>query len=76
MDDNSIQQKLGQVVKSFRLQIGLSQEDVAFRAGLHRTYISDVERGSRNISLKAIYSICSALEINPSELFRKIEENE
>lgn len=76
MDNNSIQQKLGQAIKSFRLKLGLSQEELAFRSGFHRTYISDIERGSRNISLKAIYSICSALKINPSELFRKIEENE
>lgn len=49
--------------------LGISQEELAFRSGLHRTYISDVERGFRNVSLENIQNIANALEISISELF-------
>jgi CheY-like chemotaxis protein/DNA-binding XRE family transcriptional regulator len=44
--------------------MGISQEELAWRAGLHRTYIADVERGSRNISLRNIANLASALEMS------------
>jgi CheY-like chemotaxis protein len=57
------------MVKSFRSHLGISQEDLAERADLHRTYISDVERGSRNVSLQSIAKLAGALEVSISELF-------
>lgn len=55
-------------VKRLRIAAGLSQEELASRAGLHRTYISSVERGRRNISLENIYALASALGSDPREL--------
>ena len=50
-------------VRRYRTRLGLSQETVAFRAGLHRTYISAVERGKRSIALDNIEKIADALGI-------------
>jgi transcriptional regulator with XRE-family HTH domain len=59
-----IQLAFGKAVKSLRTEQGMTQEDLAFRTGLHRTYISDIERGSRNISLKSISVIAKALGVS------------
>nr|WP_285829984.1 helix-turn-helix transcriptional regulator [Bacteroides acidifaciens] len=53
----------------YRIRLGLSQEAVAVRTGLHRTYISAVERGKRSISLDNIQRIADALEIETYLLF-------
>jgi len=65
---SEIQEKLGENIREIRKQKGLSQEELAFRSGLHRTYISDVERGERNVSIKNIEKIAWALGVKPSEL--------
>src|SRR5438093_11764870 len=59
----------GRTVRETRLGLGMSQEELAERAGLHRTYISDVERGARNLSLESIDKLATALEISISALF-------
>ena len=59
----------GVSVKSLRARLGISQEELAERADLHRTYISDVERGSRNVSLQNIVRLARALEISVPGLF-------
>ncbi len=46
----------------------MSQQELAFRCGLDRTYIGSVERGERNISLANIHKIAAGLEVRPSEL--------
>jgi transcriptional regulator with XRE-family HTH domain len=65
---------LGQTVKSHRLALGLSQEELAHRAGLHRTYISDVERGARNVSLITLHRFAGALKITLSQLVTIIDD--
>ena len=64
-----IQKKLGERVRSLRLNAGLSQEELAFRSNIHRTYMSEVELGKRNISLKNIEAISKALGISISSSF-------
>lgn len=59
----------GDSVKVWRQQLGISQEELAERAGLHRTYISDIERGARNISLESISKLAAALDLSISSLF-------
>lgn len=59
-------------VKFFRNKLQLSQDELAERANLHRTYVGAVERGERNISLNNIFKLANALEIETKELF---EEN-
>lgn len=66
----NIQKKFGGKLKEIRTQKGLSQEKLAFKSGLHRTYISDIERGARNVSLVNIEKIAKALEVSNSELLK------
>ena len=64
-------------VRKYRLQQNLSQEKLAELSGLHRTYISSLEREQRNISIDNISKIASALEIDPYLLLKKsIEQSE
>jgi len=63
-----IQKKFGDKLRELRKQKGLSQEDLASKSGLHRTYISDIERGSRNLSLKNIDKIAKALGLPTKSL--------
>lgn len=58
-------------VRFYRMKLKLSQEALAEKANLHRTYISDIERGQRNVSLENIYNIAVALEIEPYMLLQK-----
>ena len=64
-----IRLNLGRAIKSRRNEMGISQEELAGRAGLHRTYISDIERGSRNPSLEIIEKLTLALGISLPQLF-------
>lgn len=60
---------LGLRLRELRIQRALSQESLADRAKLHRTYVGSVERGERNISLDAIYALARALDVEVRELF-------
>ncbi len=68
-----IQERFGTAVKFRREELKLTQEDLAGRAGIHRTYLSDVERGARNLSLVNIERLAGALSLKLSELFAAVE---
>jgi len=57
-------------LKRLRTEAGLSQEALADRAGLHRTYVSSVEGGHRNVTLENIFAFAEALGTTPSALVR------
>ncbi|WP_032118901.1 helix-turn-helix domain-containing protein [Clostridium celatum] len=61
--------KFGLNVQKYRIKLGISQEELAELSGLHRTYISSVERGKRSISLNNIEKIAYALKIDIYLLF-------
>jgi len=61
--------KFGERVRFFRKERGLSQEQLAFKADLHRTYIGMIERAEKNITLVNIEKIAKALDIDIKELF-------
>lgn len=64
-------------VKKYRKERRLTQEELAFESGLHRTYISSIERGRRNVSIENIEKIASALHKMPHQLlYYKSEEKE
>jgi len=63
----------GQIPQNKRKKKDLSQEKLAERADLHRTYISDIERGVRNPTITTVFTLCKALEITPAELFKGFE---
>jgi len=58
-------------VRKYRIKQNLSQEELAEKAGLHRTYIGSVERGERNITINVMEKICIALEISIIDLFKE-----
>lgn len=62
----------GQVVRALREERGLSQEEFATRAGVHRTYMGGIERGERNPTLTTIHKIAAALTVPPYKLLEKI----
>ena len=61
--------KFGQKVREERARLGLSQEELAGRAGVHRTYIGMIERAEKNITLESIEKIAKALKINIADFF-------
>lgn len=65
-------QKLGNNIKQLRLDLGLSQEQLAEKANLHRTYIGAVERGERNISLDNIIALAHGLGVSVVNLLEGI----
>ena len=67
-----IEKNFGLAVRKWREKLRLSQEDLAKRADLHRTYICDIERGARNVSLKNVEKIVDALGIPLTTLFAEL----
>lgn len=65
----NICEKFGRNVKKYRLEANISQEKLGELCDLHRTYISDIERGKRSISLNNIEKIALALNIDIQSLF-------
>ena len=61
-------QLLGENVRRLRTEQGLSQEELAFRAGMKRSYLSDLERGVRNPSVRALGRLANALSVVPRML--------
>ncbi len=70
-----IRERFGFAVKNRREELGLTQEELADAASIHRTYLSDVERGGRNLSLINIERLSLALQLSLSELFRYVERH-
>jgi CheY-like chemotaxis protein/DNA-binding XRE family transcriptional regulator len=68
-----IRKSFGATARIWRDRLGISQEELAERAGLHRTYVSDIERGARNVSLESINKLASALEIPIATLFAEAQ---
>ena len=75
-DDGDLKVAFGETVRKFRTAMGLSQEKLAERANIHRTYIGDVERGLRNIALVNMCRIACALEVPLSSLISEMEKRE
>ena len=65
--------RFGQAVRKLRLEQKLSQEELAERCDLHRTYISDIELGKRNVSLENIERIVIALDRSLPDFFKEVE---
>jgi transcriptional regulator with XRE-family HTH domain len=65
---------VGNKIRALREAAGMSQEELASAAGLHRTYIGSVERGERNISLRNLVCLSRALNIPPAALLEDLGE--
>ncbi len=67
--DITLLKKFGLKVQQRRKELGISQEELAYRAGVHRTYIGMIERAERNITLSNIKRLADALGVEVKELF-------
>jgi len=67
---NSLKISLGAAIRRERFLLGISQRELAERAGLHRTYVSDLERGARNPSIDSIEKLARALHVSVVKLFK------
>ena len=70
----SLQAKLGATIKLWRTRLGITQEELAWRSDMHRTYIADIERGGRNITLRSIANLAAALQVSVENLLGHTEE--
>ncbi len=68
-----IEVRFGMRVHALRIERRLPQEVLAFRSQVHRNYISDVERGKRNVSLRIIERLAKALDVEIAELFKNMD---
>ena len=65
-------QTIGKRIRARRHALGMSQEALAERAGLHYTYIGQIERGEKNASIETMLKLCAALDTTLEKLFEKI----
>ena len=70
----SLEISFGRVLQQLRRERGLSQEELGFRSGYHRTYISLLERGLKSPSLRTIFQLAEALEVNPSQMILSVQD--
>lgn len=76
MDKNNHLLKLGSQIRDFRKSTGISQEQLALRAGVDRSYLGGIERGSRNVSFLTLVKIAATLGCSVSDITKEIPENE
>lgn len=67
-DGVALQASLGLAVKELRRKLGVTQEELAWRAGLHRSYLADIERGGRNVTLRSVANLAKALRVSVAAL--------
>lgn len=67
-DERRFLERVGDRVRELRASAGLTQAQLADRAGLHRTFVGSVERGERNVALLSLRRIAAALRVTPAEL--------
>ena len=68
MKTTPARKQLGDRIRKLRKRQGISQEELGFRAGLHRTYIGAIERAEQNVSIDNIHKIAKALKVSPKDL--------
>lgn len=64
---------LGQIIARRRIGAGLTQDELAEKSGVHRTYLSDIERGTRNITLLTLNKLASSLNLSSAQLVEEAE---
>jgi transcriptional regulator with XRE-family HTH domain len=75
-DETALKRRFGATVRRYRQRLGVSQEELAYRADMHRTYLADVERGVRNLSLSSIARLVGAIDVSLSSFFATLESLE
>ena len=70
MPEGDLQRRVGQNMRAYREERGLSQEEFADELGYHRTYVGGLERGERNLTLKALERIAALIGLDPLVLLQ------
>ena len=70
----AIRNSFGVTVRAVRQQNGISQEELALRTGLDRSYVGQVERGERNLTLENIYKLADGLGVPPASLLIELNQ--
>jgi transcriptional regulator with XRE-family HTH domain len=63
----------GRVLRELRRDRGISQEELGFESGYHRTYVGLLERGQKSPSLRAVFRLAAALRVKPSQMVEQVE---
>lgn len=71
----SLNDSFASVLKKLRIQKGLSQEELAFKANLHRTYISQLERGLKSPTLNTISILADVLDVSLAQFVKSIQDD-
>ena len=75
MAEESLPKRFGELVRSLRKEQSFSQEEFAFRVGLHRTYMGDIERGEKNVTLVTADKLARGLGLTLAGLLLKMERS-
>lgn len=70
----TIEEEFGVVLRKYRSKTGLSQEGLALKCGLDRTYISLLERGKRKPTINTVFAIAKIINVKPSQMIKEIED--
>jgi transcriptional regulator with XRE-family HTH domain len=73
--EQRVQLAFGNALREYRKEAGISQEQLAARAGMNRTYVGDVERGERNVSIVNMQKLAKALKVKLSALVMEMERH-
>jgi len=73
MSERTLAERFGALVRSLRVERGLSQEGFALRVGLHRTYMGDIERGEKNVTLVTAAKLARGLGFTLAGLLAELE---
>lgn len=72
--EGDLQRAVGRSLRRYRQEKGLSQEAFADLVGVHRTYMGGLERGERNLTLKAVERIAAIIKVDPLDLMRGLDQ--
>ena len=72
--NSELSQNFGKIIKGLRQEKKISQEELGFRANLHRTYIGMIERGEKNITLENIEKLSKGLDVSMKLIFEKLNK--
>jgi transcriptional regulator with XRE-family HTH domain len=72
--ESALFSRFGATVKKYRQRLGISQEELAWRAQMHRTYLTDIERGARNLSITSIARLIGALGLSFRDFFSTFDD--
>jgi transcriptional regulator with XRE-family HTH domain len=72
---DTLEGAFGSVLRQLRESKGLSQEELADQCGIHRTYVSQLERGLKSPTLRLVWQVCASLDVSPLSLITNVQKH-